>query len=408
MRIAVVHNHPSGGAARAIHELGKQLARSHTVHAYTLSSSDESFVSSRDYASAIRIVPFEMSTPRRLNFYLNDVRRYRDLNTLEYVYREVAAEIDLRRYDAVLVSACRYVQAPSVLRYLRTPSIYYCHEPPRRFLQSECRLDAGPLRPYERLRALLHRPADAILDRSIAARDRRNVAAATQVLTNSAHTARLAVRYYEREAQVSRLGVDADRFRPGRERGGYVLSVGALEYHKGFHFLVDALAAIPRDRRPELLIVANHVNPGVLSDLLRRASARSVALEIRERVTDMELAECYARAAAFVYAPHQEPFGLAVLEAMASGLPVVAVDEGGVAESVHDGETGFLTPRDAETFGSRLADLLASPALMTSFGMEARRVVEAEWTWAAAAARLEQALRETARAGRPTGVPATP
>ncbi|MEK7734131.1 MAG: tyrosine-type recombinase/integrase, partial [Pseudomonadota bacterium] len=82
------------------------------------------------------------------------------------------AAIDAGEYDVVFVNACRFLQAPSVLRYLVTPSVYYCHEPPRRFVQAACRSDAGPLTLYQRLRSSWHAPARKLLDGVLARRDR--------------------------------------------------------------------------------------------------------------------------------------------------------------------------------------------------------------------------------------------
>ena len=80
-----------------------------------------------------------------------------------------------------------------------------------------------------------------------------------------------------------------------------------------------------------------------------------------------------------------EPFGLAPLEAMACGLPVVAVKEGGVRETVVDGVTGFLTQRDPEEFAECIRQLLENHNLRRQFGEQAREHVRAFWTWERAA-----------------------
>ncbi len=334
---------------------------------------------------------------------MNDVRVLQDLRDIDRVSGEAAAAIDADGYDAVLVSACRYLQAPAVLAHLQTPAAYYCHEPPRRFLQPRCRPDAGPLTPYQRLRALWHAPARAVVDRELAAADRRHVRAARSVLTNSRFTATLIDRYYGRPAEVCGLGVDPLRFQPGGRRGDYVLSVGAIDNHKGFDFLVEALALLPAASRPRLVLAGNYANPGVADHLRRLADRGGVGLTQRVGITDDELAAVYAGAAAFVYASHDEPFGLAVLEAMASGLPVVAVAEGGVVESVVPGETGRLVARDPGAFAGALSEVLADATLARTLGEAGRRRVESEWTWDAAARRLERAL-EVVATGQKAGV----
>ncbi len=397
MKLAFVHNHPSGGAARAVHALGLQLAHRHEIDVFTLSSADEKFVSSADFARAVHVAPFHVRPPWRFMSYLNDLRRYGDLSTLEATYGDIARKIDGGAYDAVLVSACRYLQAPSVLAGLRTPTAYYCHEPPRRFLPAGYSTGGGPLRRYRRMRQLWHRPADAIIERLLRERDQRNVAAADVVLTNSYFTASLIASYYRREARVCYLGVDTARAPRAKPQADYALSVGAIEHHKGFDFIIESVAALEPDIRPPLMIVGNATNPDVKEHLQRLAHERGVRLTIRSDVSDDELGAAYAGARVFAYAPHHEPFGLAALEAMAAGLPVVAVAEGGVTESVVDGVNGITTPRDTARFADALARVLWEPNWARELGAAGRMRVEAYWTWDAAAKRVEDALALVAR-----------
>jgi glycosyltransferase involved in cell wall biosynthesis len=100
-----------------------------------------------------------------------------------------------------------------------------------------------------------------------------------------------------------------------------------------------------------------------------------------------------------------ELLGLAVLEAMASGTPVVCSRTGALAEVVRDGETGFLVdPGDVDALRDRLALLLGDGQRAASMGSNARDAVLAEFTWESCARRCVDAY-EAALAGRdgPTG-----
>ena len=83
------------------------------------------------------------------------------------------------------------------------------------------------------------------------------------------------------------------------------------------------------------------------------AESHEVTFDARRSIDDSELVETLNRATAMVYAPRLEPFGLAPLEANACGLPVVAVAEGGVRETIIDGVNGFARAASAANDGAR-------------------------------------------------------
>lgn len=397
MKIAVYHNQPSGGARRALHELCLRLAARHEIDVFTLTTADEAFLASSDYARRVETVPFRKRPPIRFGVYVNELRELLDLRDLEQVGGDVARRIDNGAYDCLLVDVCRYTQAPSVLAYLQTPAAYYCHEPPRRFIDGACRPEAAPMSAYGRARNLLHRPARAVVDWRTAHLDRRNVRHARRVLTNSEYTRGIIGKYYGRDATVCRLGVDTEHFSPGagpRER--YIVSVGAIEPHKGHDFLVRAIGRMTPELRPRLVIIGNTDDAGLGRRLEALANDLGVQLELSVRASERELVATLRRASAFVYAPHGEPFGLAVLEAMACGLPVVAVAEAGPLETVRDGDTGLLASRDEGSFAKALARVLTDSSLRHRLGARARREVELNWSWDAAAERLEGELFATA------------
>jgi len=97
----------------------------------------------------------------------------------------------------------------------------------------------------------------------------------------------------------------------------------------------------------------------------------------------------YRNASVFVFGGRHEPFGLVVLEAMGCGLPVVAVEEGGVPEMVLHERTGYLVERNPAVFAAHVDKLIRSPDLRKRFGGEARASVERFWTWDHAVARLD-------------------
>jgi len=140
-----------------------------------------------------------------------------------------------------------------------------------------------------------------------------------------------------------------------------LLYVGRLDREKNLEFLVDSVARV---RHPGLRFVL--VGRGTQADSLRRAAAaRGLAnrVEFRGGVPPESLPTYYRAANAFVFASTTETQGLAVLEAMACGLPVVAVRASGIEEVVTDGVSGLLVPEDTEAFAAAVDQILADADL---------------------------------------------
>jgi glycosyltransferase involved in cell wall biosynthesis len=88
--------------------------------------------------------------------------------------------------------------------------------------------------------------------------------------------------------------------------------------------------------------------------------------------------------------------GLAPLEALAHGRPVVAVAEGGVQETIDNGVTGFLTSRDTREFGRCVSKLLADGDMRDAMGTAGRTAVSSKWTWDVRGRAFEQRLIQLA------------
>jgi glycosyltransferase involved in cell wall biosynthesis len=201
-------------------------------------------------------------------------------------------------------------------------------------------------------------------------------------------------------------GADPDRFFPGPddERAG-VLFVGRITPHKGLDVLIRALPGAahltvvgttghdrhpPESTYPQLvrrLAAAHEVSfvtaapDDALPGLYRRAAV--AVLPSVER-------SCFGRTVAI-----SELLGLSVLEAMASGTPVVASRVGGLPEVVTDGETGLLSePGDVAGLHDRLATVLGDSRLARRLGENARAAVLERFTWDHCARRCLTAYRE--------------
>jgi glycosyltransferase involved in cell wall biosynthesis len=202
------------------------------------------------------------------------------------------------------------------------------------------------------------------------------------ILAPSAFVARrLRAQGVWRPIEVLPTGVDLDRFRPGdraAERGALgigpddrvLLYVGRLDREKNLELVLEAVARV---RAPQLRLLL--VGRGTQAAALRRAAAsRGLGdrVELRGGAPPDALPAYYRAADAFVFASTTETQGLAVLEAMACGLPVVAVRASGVEEIVTDGVSGLLVPEDAATFAAAVEEILADAALRAKLAVGGR------------------------------------
>jgi glycosyltransferase involved in cell wall biosynthesis len=154
-----------------------------------------------------------------------------------------------------------------------------------------------------------------------------------------------------------------------------LVSVGNLRAEKGHAILLEAFVSIV-DRFPDarLLLVGDGPLRG---DLEHQVSRDGIANSVEFIGATDDVWSYYARASVFVLPSHHEMLGIAAMEAMAAGLPVVASSVGGIPEVVADGVTGYLVPpRNPRAFAARVIDLLDSPDRCREMGDAARESVQ--------------------------------
>ena len=194
-------------------------------------------------------------------------------------------------------------------------------------------------------------------------------------------------------------GVDAARYAPnaGGPNGATptILAVGQLREKKGFDDLVRACELL---RARELAFSCDIVGEGPLERhlmMLARSLALGTTIRFSGALTHAEVIERYRTAAVFVLpsvtAADGDRDGIpnVVLEAMASGLPVVATRTSGIPEAVEEGGSGFLVPmHDPHALADRVETLLRDPVLRSRFGERGRALVAERFDVVANADRL--------------------
>jgi glycosyltransferase involved in cell wall biosynthesis len=202
--------------------------------------------------------------------------------------------------------------------------------------------------------------------------------------------------------QVIPNGIETGRFVsvPGPlPAPGHPLMIGflgrLLREAKGLDVLLDAMALVPGAGGGEIRLEIAGGPPEAVDALDHEVRARGLAGRVRLLGEVADAAEVLARWAAVVLPSRREGFGLALIEAMAAGRPVVASRVGGIPEVVEDGATGLLVPPDepaalAAALRTLDADRSRLAEMGRAAGLRARRLFDARRTaqaWAGVAGR---------------------
>lgn len=225
----------------------------------------------------------------------------------------------------------------------------------------------GPMAAWRRAMTAMVARLD---DRALASVD--TVLVENQWMFDHAQTLGASVRY-------GPPGVDVSDFSPRARRepsAGYILCVARLsDPRKNLGLLLDAYAKLAGrwPDAPRLMLAGMDALP---ERLWRRAADLGIAGRIDQRLrpTRAVLAALYRDAQTFVLSSAEEGFGVVIVEAMASGVPVVSTRSGGPDNIITEGRDGFLVPcGDADALASRLETLARDEALNLELGREARR-----------------------------------
>jgi glycosyltransferase involved in cell wall biosynthesis len=250
--------------------------------------------------------------------------------------------------------------------------------------------------------------AEVGLDREVAvqlaASERRALAAAALVIVTGPSTV----------GALASYGVDADRValvQPGTDRAPlargsldrvtvHLVCVAAMSPGKGHEILVGALARLPM--RNWRLTCAGNVERHPETTERVRAALTAAGLDDRVMLAgeldESALSRAYDSADGFVLATLHETYGMAVAEALARGLPVIASRTGAIAQLVEPDAGCVVAPGDAGALARALTGFLGDAGLRRRFAEGARRVRDRLPTWVDASAEMATALERFSRA----------
>ncbi len=180
---------------------------------------------------------------------------------------------------------------------------------------------------------------------------------------------------------------------PGR--GRKLVFVGELARAKGVFELLKAVRDLRREGFDHPLLLACGSRERAELEEFERLSAGMEGIELRFGLTPEELRRELEQAALFVLPSHFEGLPIALLEAMAVGLPLVATPVGGIPELVAEGGNGLLAPvGESAPLADHLRRLLSDPELRRRMGTRSRELARARYHPAAVGAQLAGIYRE--------------
>jgi glycosyltransferase involved in cell wall biosynthesis len=364
MKIAVFHNLPPGGAKRTVYEQVKRLSVNNKVDVYEFKYRENDFLNLSLYASNVYKYNFEIKS--NLPSFLKRLEKdYQNFILLPKVHENIAKDINLRGYDVVLAHSDIYTESPYILRYLKVPTAYFCHELLRIAYEKIYAFneDVGPVKKiYEELTRKIRKYID-----------RNNARSSTLILTSSGFIKDKVGIAYGKTAVKCYPGVDQKYFKPDKKKINQILFMGNKLNSEGYDLATTAVRLIPKDIRPDLKILKFKKN--------------KIDIE-----NDHSLSNAYSESIATLCLDHEEPFGLKSIESMACGTPVIAVNEGGYRESVINGKTGYLIKRDPRVLAKKIIYLINNPKIANNIGKYCIEIVGKKWSWDKHVEAVEKAL----------------
>jgi len=210
--------------------------------------------------------------------------------------------------------------------------------------------------------------------------------------------------------KVLRNGVDTGRFKPTKDNFIHrtydlpddtllILFVGYMDTFKGIFELEEAFSRM-KDKNVALIMVGEGPKK---ADLEKKVLGHDLKEQVvlTGAVPREDIDKYYKSADIFVLPSHSEGIPLVILEAMASGLPVIATNVGGLSEVVDDGENGFLIhPKDVENLATKLERLIDDPRVRERLASNSVKIMENEFS---IQGKIEKLTRIYEKSGRVYG-----
>ncbi len=211
--------------------------------------------------------------------------------------------------------------------------------------------------------------------------------------------------YMDKDARIIRSGLDLERFSPNYTKSNKtftILGTGILFRLRRFEDLIDSVKILlGQGHSVHLNIVgSDEFDASYGSELRSRVKKHRVTdnVSFLGRVTEEELQHQYRNADVFAFPNHNQTWGLAVFEAMASGTPVIVSKTAGAHEVLEDGVNALLVePCQPEEIAERIEQLIKDPRLRQKLSKNGREFVEKNISWPIYAQNMLKVFEDVAK-----------
>jgi glycosyltransferase involved in cell wall biosynthesis len=218
--------------------------------------------------------------------------------------------------------------------------------------------------------------------------EKQHLQRATKVTSISSPVADVLKKYpgCPKDIEISSNGVNADFFTPDPNHNRserIVLTVGRLAPGKGLEELIQAASEIhQKDKTIQFLIVGDGPHKPVLRKMISDFHLDD-CVRLIGHISDLsQLLEFYRKAKIFIMPSHHEGLPTVVLEAMASGCPVIATKVGGIPDIIIQGENGVMVkPGSSTQLSESIMSIIYDDLLLQSLAQRARQTIEERFTW---------------------------
>jgi glycosyltransferase involved in cell wall biosynthesis len=364
-----------GGPSKAALEMCRELTRrSHNAEIYTTNATAQS------RSDVLLGQPLSVHGVNVTYFPINGGTYYK------YSYSMAAAlKATIPRYDIVHIHSLYQFPSTAAAHYCRKYRVPYILRP------------HGTLDPFLYKRHPLRKRIYELMI------ERRNLAAAAAVHFTSEEELRLATRSgLDFKGAVVPLGVELDDPLPCAARAAdslwpelrgkrVILFLSRINFKKGLDILAAAFGEVHKVRADAHLVIAGPDIDGYGTKVREwlTAAAALEAATFTGMVLDTRKAALLSRADLFVLPSYSENFGIAVVEAMGAGLPIVISNRVNIWREIDAAHAGFVVTPDARELATAILALLDNPGMARSMGERGHRLAREQFSWRAAGDHLE-------------------